>query len=385
MEAAQNKQRRNVSRRIHTKSRNSCIPCRQRRVRCNLQAPICANCHRRNESCSYRQNTQEFSLDSLDAHIIMAQAEFSNAAVIPVLREFPELDSSFHGEDDFYEAQIVAEGLNASPVTGFVEKTFFLSGLSIFEKATFVQEFERQARAFKYVHRTMTALYALYESCQGKSHPNLQVAAYQNHIEASVLFRQSQVQVNEGNWMAILVFGIGVIVFQFADALRASDEADGYLQVLYVLRNSCELGSEVAPYLLASPIMRFTGPQLSQLKFPLNELIWDAICGLDSLDYPKDTADTIRCACLHSIAALKEWVTAIDGHPRNWRHFIHWPAAVSAQYLSALSHKHPVALVVFVSMKHIGKEWDHLLEFPRIMLASEARIPDLLELAPINC
>ncbi|KAI0835055.1 hypothetical protein F5Y06DRAFT_143145 [Hypoxylon sp. FL0890] len=404
MDVAQNRQRRNVSRQFHRKSRNSCIPCRKRRVRCNLQAPICANCHRRNESCSYnQQGTQELSLALLDADTITGHAEDGNLSGVSVSRGITKFDLNFHIECDLYK------GLDMSPVTGFVERTFFLSGLSILDRATLAHEFNRQASTFSYVHRTITALYALHESCQGGSHANLQAAAYQDHIEASVLFRQSQVQVNEANWMAILMFGIGVIVFQFADALKASDEEDSYLQVLYVLRNSYDLGSEVAPYLLASPLMRFTGPQLSQLKLPLDSFIWNAVCRLDSLDYPKDTTDTIRCACLHSAATLKEWVVMVDGHPRNWRHFVKWPATISMQYISALSRRHPVALVVFVywcsimhrspkrwytigwagraanaAMKHLGGEWDDLLEFPRIMLASEPRIPESFELALIN-
>ncbi|OTA52719.1 hypothetical protein K449DRAFT_440498 [Hypoxylon sp. EC38] len=282
------------------------------------------------------------------------------------------------------------------------QKTFFLSGLTAFDKATLAQEFDHQASTFEYVHRTITALYALHESCQEKSHLNLQAAAY---IEASISFRKSQIQVNEANWMAILMFGIGVIVFQFAEALNTSNEADDYLQVLYILRNSFNLGSEVAPYFLSSPLMQFTGPQLSQLKLSLDGFTWNAICRLDSLDYPKDTPDTIKCACLHSIVALKEWVIMVQGHPRNWRHFIDWPAAVSAQFLSALSGKYSVAHVVFIywcsimyrspkrwymigwadraanaAMKHLGGEWDHILEFPRSMLTDKSTSDDFFRL-----
>ncbi|OTA94213.1 hypothetical protein M434DRAFT_273757 [Hypoxylon sp. CO27-5] len=344
METTQNKERRSVSRQFHRKSRNSCIPCRQRHVRCNLQPPICANCHRRNESCSY----------------ISGHSGDVNA---------PGVSVPWGIANGIYGVRQLDKGSGSSSVIDFMEKTFFLSGLTAFDRATLAQEFDHQASTFEYVHRTMTALYALHESCQEKSH-NLQAAAYQNHIEASILFRKSQIQVNEANWMAILMFGIGVIVFQFAEALNTSNEADDYLQVLYILRNSFNLGSEVAPYFLASPLMQFTGPQLSQLKLPLDGFTWNAICRLDSLNYPKDTPDTIKCACLHSIVALKEWVIMVQGHPRNWRHFIDWPAAVSMQFLSALS-----------AMKHLGGEWDHILEFPRSMLTDKSTSDDFFRLA----
>ncbi|KAI0120800.1 hypothetical protein F4776DRAFT_665428 [Hypoxylon sp. NC0597] len=410
MEAVQNKERRNVSRRFHRKSRNSCIPCRQRRVRCNLQPPICANCHRRNEPCSYKQDgTQKLSLALLDSNTATKHSKDGDAPGITVPWGIATFDSNSHSEEGMYGVRQLAKEPSSSWVIEFMEKTFFLSGLTTSDRATLLQEFDRQASAFKYVHRTITALHALHESCQGSSHPSLQAAAYQNHIEASILFRKSQAQVNEGNWMAILMFGIGVIVFQFAEALNTSNEADGYLQVLHVLRSSVNLGSEVAPYLLASPLMRFTGPRLSQLKLPLDEFTWNAICRLDSLDYPKDTPDTTRCACLHSIAALKEWVIMVEGHPRNWRHFIDWPAAVSVQFLTALSNKYPVALIVFIywcsimhhspkrwymvgwadraanaAMKQLGEEWDYILEFPRNMLMSESTSHGSFRLALIN-
>ncbi|KAI1407053.1 hypothetical protein F5Y13DRAFT_141936 [Hypoxylon sp. FL1857] len=410
MEVVQIKQRRNVSRQFHKKSRNSCIPCRQRRVRCNLQPPTCANCHRRNEACSYNQDgTRGLDLALLDVSSIARHPKDGNSSSLSMPPEIVNFNSDFHREGGLYGARQLAEVSSTGLVTGFVEKTFFLSGLSPFDRVTLVREFDRQASNFKYVRRTITALYALCESCQGDSHPNLQAAAYQDYIEASVLFRQSQVQVNEASWMAILMFGIGVIVFQFAEALNTSDEADGYLQVLYVLRNSFGVGSEVAPYLLSSPLMRFTGAKLSQLRLPLDESIWNGVCRLDSLDYPGDTADTIRCACLHSVVALKQWVLTVDSHPRNWQHFIEWPAAVSVQYLSALSNRYPVALVVFVywcsimhrspkrwymvgwadraataAMKHLGEEWDYLLEFPRNILASEPRSYESFELALMN-
>ncbi|KAI1211180.1 uncharacterized protein F4807DRAFT_27861 [Annulohypoxylon truncatum] len=290
-----------------------------------------------------------------------------------------------------------------------MEETFFISRLSSLERAMLAQEFDRQASSFKYVHRTITALYALHESCQATSHSNLRSAAYRYQIEASILFRNSQVEVNEANWLAMIMFGIGVIVFQFATAQKASDEDGSYMELLYVLRNSFELAAELGPYLHASPLMQFTGPQLSRLKLHLDELTWNAICCLDSLEYPAETTEETRCACLHSIAALKKWVMQVDGRPRNWFHYIRWPAEISGQYLSLLSQKHPVALVVFVywcsimhrcprrwymvgwakraaatAMGHIGKQWDRVLEFPRKILASEFESGNYLALALVN-
>ncbi|KAI1370363.1 hypothetical protein F4677DRAFT_457902 [Hypoxylon crocopeplum] len=398
----QNKERRSVSRQFHRKSRNGCLTCRKRRVRCNLQSPTCANCHRRNEHCSFEQQERD-----------LKPTRFSNMSTgtYPWYRgDIPVVCPGFTliapvPHDEQCTRQVVTDQ-TASPITWAMEKTFFLSWLSSLEKGVFSRELTHQASRFSYVRRTIIALSTLHEWCQSSSRSDLYASAYQHHIEASKSFRNSQAEVNETNWIAVLMFGIGVIIFQFATVMKTFNGADDYLQLLHVLRNSFDLAAELGPFLQTSLIMQLTGAYLRRLELHLDEDTWNAVLYLDSLDYPEDTTDETRCACLQSITALKEWVIKVDGHPGNWRDFIDWPAAISEQYLSALSHRHPVALVVFVywcaimhrspkrwymvgwanraaivAMGYLGEEWNHVLEFPRAILASEPKGPESFQLA----
>ncbi|KAI1387166.1 uncharacterized protein F4822DRAFT_275649 [Hypoxylon trugodes] len=403
MATAQNKERRSGSRQFHRKSRNSCLTCRRRRVRCNLQPPICANCHRRNEHCSYQEETRDLSPILLSNSHLNSHTRAQQSAHIPLIyKNFDFILNGFQVETDLYRSGQDVVGASFSPITGVMEKTFFLSWLSIIEKvpiaqkASLAREFGYQASTFQYVYRTITALYALHEWSQDTPGTNLYAAAYQYHIEASTLFRHTQVEVNEANWIAVLVFAIGVIVFQFAATLKTPDSVDDYFELLYVLRNSSDLAIELAPYLRTSPLMQLIEPHLSRLKSHLDDFTWNAVCRLDSLEYPADTTEETRCACQHSIAVLKEWVVKVDGHPGSWRDFMDWPAAVSEPYLVALSQKHSVALVVFAywcaimhrsprrwytlgwaeraadaAMRYLGEEWDSILEFPRTILSNE--------------
>ncbi|KAI2615803.1 hypothetical protein GGS26DRAFT_454536 [Hypomontagnella submonticulosa] len=400
MEPSGSKERRSVSRQFHSKSRNGCLTCRRRRVRCNLQAPICANCHRRNESCSYQHQ------ESRDPN----EAILSNALVSPYIW-IPENGNVhkglLHSRGSYHDASAwvlagenvtcgVWDGvgsLSKGPINWVMEETFLLSWLSTLERGALSWEFNRQADTFEYVGRTITALYALHEWSRSTSRSNLYADAYRYHIEASILFRNSQLDVNESNWMGILMFGIGVIVFQFATALRTSDGTNDHIELLRVLRSSSSLASQLGPYLLMSPLTKL-GHGLP--KSHLDDFTWNALCYLDFLDYPEGTSAETRQACLQSITALKGWVVEIDGQPSNWRHFICWPAAVSEQYLAALSDKHPVAVVIFVywccimnrspkrwymvgwanraastAMRHLGEEWNIALEFPRTTLTSD--------------
>lgn len=328
-------------------------------------------------------------------HVVLEQPSFG-------------LDLRFlYDKESLYKTHHTAKDLSGNPISWAMEKTFFLSWLSTLEKTTFAREFSHQARSFQYVRTTITALVALHQWCQSSSRSSLYAAAYQHHIEASTLFRKSQVEVNEANWMATLMFGIGVLIFQFATVLKSSDETDNYLEMLHIMRSSFSMATEIGPFIQMSPIMFLTGQYLRKLKAHLDESTWNAICCLDSVNYPDGTTDEVKSACLRSIAALKEWVVNVDGHPGNWRQFIEWPAAVPEEYISALSSRHPVALVVFVywcsimhrtpkrwfmvgwanraadaAMRHLGKEWDSILEFPRATLASEPQSVKASALAP---
>ncbi|KAI0002673.1 hypothetical protein F4779DRAFT_126587 [Xylariaceae sp. FL0662B] len=406
MAATQDGERRSGSRRFHRKSRNSCIPCRRRRVRCNLEPPVCANCHRRNETCSYQKTPESDITRFMNTHTTSSSNRLSDDAHDTRNRAslgYVNFDSNpqvLYDKASLYTRRQALTGSSPGPISWAVEKTFFLAWLSALEKRAFIREFDRQANAFQYVHQTIVALDALHEWCQ-RTPPRSGVyaaAAYEHHLEASMLFRNSQADVTEANWAATLMFGIGVIIFQFATVSKtaAAGASGDYLEMLRVLRSSASLAAQLAPFIHASPLMRFAGHYLSQRNLHLDESTWNAVCSLDSLDYPEDTADETRRACLQSIAALKEWVISVDGHPGNWHHFIQWPAAVSEQYLSALVRRHPVALVVFVywcsimrrspkrwymdgwanraanvAMKHLGAEWNHVLEWPRSTLASE--------------
>ena len=62
------------SRRHHSKSRNGCLQCKARKVKCDQHGPICGNCARREESCSLT-DSHHHALQSAGPH----EAELSSA------------------------------------------------------------------------------------------------------------------------------------------------------------------------------------------------------------------------------------------------------------------------------------------------------------------
>ncbi|KAI1473140.1 uncharacterized protein F4812DRAFT_40746 [Daldinia caldariorum] len=420
MESAQNKERRSSSRKFHKKSRNSCLPCRRRRVKCNLQPPVCSNCHRRKESCSYISQTAQ---ESTPLAVARVQEEISpgkiNASDSPnSLKNTRNIElftnwQALHGNESLRGAwQRALEPNTISPLIQIMEETFLLSLLPDIERQVFAREFTRLASAFEYVQRSFIALYELHEWSLSTSCPSLYTSAYQHHIEASMIFRHTQPKINSSNWMAVLTFGIGVIIFQFANFLKTPDMLDTSLELLFALRGSSKVAVELAPYLQISSIMLLTQPHSRPPNLHLDELTSNMLVCLDLLGYPDDTTDETKHACLHSVKALKRWIVEVNGCPRNWRQFIDWPAAVSEQYLTALSQKHATSLVIFVhwcaimnrcpkrwymvgwanraatiAMRQLGEEWDRALEIPRALLATEAEarypVHNLKETIPI--
>ena len=65
------------SRRPHRKSRHGCVQCKLRKVKCGDQTPICSNCQRREERCSFLSIIQPLKASDTASH-------FSRLAFTPV-------------------------------------------------------------------------------------------------------------------------------------------------------------------------------------------------------------------------------------------------------------------------------------------------------------
>lgn len=69
-------------RRVHRKSRNGCLICKQRRVKCDERRPICGNCAVRDRPCSYAPRPSETLIDpSLGAVSTPASVSSGSRAV----------------------------------------------------------------------------------------------------------------------------------------------------------------------------------------------------------------------------------------------------------------------------------------------------------------
>jgi hypothetical protein len=184
--------------------------------------------------------------------------------------------------------------------------------------------------------------------------------AHEAQLVASRLFRDSVKSITDHNWLAILAFGISVLIFHFDTSQRAP--ATDILEILFVLRSAAFLGTTLGPRLEGSRLHAV----LQLLEKRDGDHDWDE-GPEEALDHLAATnkmwQDTTASyeGCRDAIAMLQSWLRLVRCRPCTWLHLVWWPGAVSEDYLSLLAKQHPVALVIFVHwcavMSRAPKRW----------------------------
>jgi hypothetical protein len=237
-----------------------------------------------------------------------------------------------------------------SDVMSWLLENVFLQPCLPNEQSIWRLELDVQARQNPYLISTASSIFALYKSFQAKQGSSeLRAHAYQYNIEASNMFRGSRPVITEQNWLAVMSFGIGIMIFQFGTAeLIQGQELSYYLDMFHLLRHTCTLTSSVVSYWVKSPLSSFVERRQSLLQCTLDEPTWHAIQQLNDVPYMDDEPEYTRQACRRAIEALQEWTMTTDGHPRFWQHFMMWQGAVSDTFADLLVARHHVALLVLV-------------------------------------
>ncbi|RYC58486.1 hypothetical protein CHU98_g7713 [Xylaria longipes] len=374
------------SKRFHTKSRN-----------CNCQGPVCSNCQRRNEFCDY---LREYHSQSPEAEAFRRHAQItlvqSNHASVPrkmttFVEENPYLSSC---------ADLVVS-LDYSPISA-KERELLAHTTAFFLRTdwappTLAQgDYDCQNKRLGYLLPTISSLCTLERTLQLKSQSSDTYAkAVQHHITASARFRHAERGVHEGNWLPILMFGIGHIMFNFAAAQSMPDCDFDFLGIFHVLRGTAEIGDQIGVFLENSKLRSILERRRREIDEPsAPEDVMQSINQLSLAEHPEGTYETTRTHCEHAIETLKWWARFVHGAPRNWKHFILWPASVTDGFVTALREKEPVALLVYIywcvimhraprrwyangwhqrvavaAMSKIGPGYRALLEWPSLALS----------------
>ncbi|KAI0541967.1 hypothetical protein GGR58DRAFT_454602 [Xylaria digitata] len=356
------------SRRPHIKTRNACGQCKRRRVRCNLQGPICSNCQRRRETCDY-------------------SLEYGAAAPAVTRGSGASFRSSFEASIPSHPSRVpqveLVNIVRWFDTTCEPPRTMIPGApLASFE---FKPQYSANPQIFQYLVPYIAAVRSLYSIHQDRSRePGLLPPAYEASVAASTAFRGIEKDVNGNNWPSILLFILCNLMFYFGASRSTALHDFDYLEIFQcVLRGTGAIRKELLMQVFMTGLVRENRAHYSHMASPCNMETQGALTLLASASHPDGTPDATIVACNEALVLLKRWVVTVDGYPKNWAHFFYWPCAVSEAFVLALGGRQPIATLIFVHwcavMHHAPKTWFLDGWARRTALAAMAAIPPTID------
>ncbi|KAF2661787.1 hypothetical protein K491DRAFT_386290 [Lophiostoma macrostomum CBS 122681] len=354
---------------FHSKSRNGCKRCKERRVKCNLQGPVCSNCSRRSEVC-------EFSATS------------GTSPGLPLVTGSPvRLNPTARSVGLLRRDVSVPSPLRAHPVlvdsfeivmSSCLRQTIWIHGIIGNETNLWRDVLSPHMAECYYLQHGLSSLLSLHEALKCRhGAAQAQTTAYQHHLIASRLFRNSINMINERNWVTVLLFSISVIVFHFGSHQICSDDTFDYMETFHVLRMSLGAVRALSPFLSKShfwPHIRF---RVEQAPRPFDHEAQLAIEELGSLvaSLPDVTCDN-RNVQMRGFEGFKTWAYNCASCPRAWKHYIEWPGTVSSAFVQLLSEGDDIATLILIywcAFMHRSPSRWFLESWPRRTAASAMR------------
>ncbi|KAI8632048.1 hypothetical protein F5Y19DRAFT_383734 [Xylariaceae sp. FL1651] len=343
-------------------------------MQCNYQGPVCSNCRRRNEPCDYQLNCYSATSSTTPAvptHVDLIplgssrvdyQIEIRTSAndcsyLTTCIELFVALQSLDYCPPFTSEQELLEYARAYFVMTDSTSPTLSNAVLSIWK-----QHHDSHVRRLEYLLPSISSLCAVYRTLQGAPQSVETYAhAIQHNITASMAFRHTEQYINESNWLSILMFGVGHIMFNFAAAQAAPIRDFDCLEIFRVLRGTARVGDQIGVFLEGSELSRLLESRRSVVKLSADD---DALWAMDQIDFaehPEGTPKLIRRSCDHALERLKWWFHVVDGCPQFWKQFIIWPASVTEGFVAALTEKQPVALLIYIYwcaiMHRAPKRW----------------------------
>lgn len=244
---------------------------------------------------------------------------------------------------------------HASPLNFHVSKILSKSWFTPHEIKMWESVLVTMASKYQYVQHSLLSLSILIDDFHYRvewpetRQEAVPVFAYQHHITASALFRQSPPVVDEHNWVAVLAFGLLIVIFHFAVQQLHSSSEFNVLETFRILRTTMALNEASLPHLRSS---KFWPLILSRTPLPNLSLDINLQNALQNMGQVITNAveSSSRNANVHKQAfwELREWVFECEGNPRTWRHYLIWPAAVCEEYLDLVSSGDEISLLIFI-------------------------------------
>jgi hypothetical protein len=366
---------------------------------------------RRNEVCEYPsldENEPTRSYQWRDDLILCG----TNGTLSPVIKQSPPFSSSLEFWIRKWEVEVLSSRLgnieasisyNAS--LHLLEALFAFSWFTPKEQSLLVPALAKMSTRYQYLQRCILALVNLREFGQQASKTGTKTAAYQHQVESLSIFRASAPVINDQNWLAILVFSTGTLVFQFFTQSFCGESEFDIMETMHILRSTAVIERSCEPYYRQSPYWELFNNRTEQQVNPpdlelalafeaLSEYILIAVNNQSNDEDEEEFAEINRQA----FGELQEWAISCNAKPKRWRQYCEWPAKVMPEYFDLIVDGDDVAIVIFihwVAMLHesnkpsviawseraafwattrLQADWSHLLAWPLQLLKQDRPI-----------
>ncbi|KAF2102771.1 hypothetical protein NA57DRAFT_52324 [Rhizodiscina lignyota] len=359
------------SRKLHSKSRLGCKPCKKRRIKCDGRGPSCANCERRKVVCEYADLTPPppSTISSLVQTITPLSTGMSDLSIIsPVLK--PSSTKPLHAR----ELELLHYWSTTTSLTLAVDRGP--------ETAHIWQAVVPQlAQTNPFLLHSVLGLSAAHVASQHHDPATSAVyrsVAHQHHGQAAVGF----LRASAAPASAVLPFSTLTMLTMLAllpvSSSRAAD-LDNFIQWLLFLRRSVAFikshanpGEAANAHETAGLVAHLHRPErLPRALLDPETLDLALVASLNRLSSligtshtASNDADTLRLA----IKQTKLWFRLVPPRPKSITYIVLWVSTMSDDFFALLSRHIPIALALLahwvVPLYHAPQRW-FMSDWPR--------------------
>lgn len=311
------------SRRAHTKTRHGCQACKRRKIRCDLIQPVCRNCDRNKELCSFSDGKSQ-----------QAVLPFS---VVPKPREHIGTE----------------ENRLLQTYTAFTSKTLTDRRLQSDLWQICVPQLAASSR---YLQDGVLALVVLHERCLARSNNKAYFIHASDHTQRALKgFTKGLEAIDHTNCDALfastMLFGclsFGLLSCQQACGSNSGDTIDEVLSVFEMLNGIVAVANQVRPLLHGGSLSRMLDRVPDPTDLMLEGRQQRTVQGRRITEHERDDS-TQECRVL--TARLQSTLRSAGVGGVSQDHAIVWPLSLSKNLKTRMRHRDPAALIL---LAHYG-------------------------------
>ncbi|KAJ5360705.1 hypothetical protein N7517_009896 [Penicillium concentricum] len=367
-------------RRTHRKSRNGCIECKRRHMKCDEKRPICSNCISSQRHCEFLEPVPAGKASSS----IGSDTATPSAVGSPAVTSSPAQEISNNPEDapvNMLHVEL-AHNLSSHAMDAFNRQKSF-SSISF-------QDILRHGLSAPYLMNELLSLSALHLSITRPEqrtfyrHHSTQLQSY-----ALSSFNSSSSQINDENYVSIFLFAGILGLHMLCETLVYRDNdfesfLDQFVQytILHHGVRTVAGGGALKPLLELGERI----PSADAGLGPVCQVLLDRIKGLGH-------DDTTTRTYQQAIQSLQSVITVMDSQipgETSLDVLIAWPVLVSRDYIDLVSQRKREALVILAHFgalvdthkqswifcdggkylvdsisQYLGPQWEEWLHWPR--------------------